>query len=66
LGPIDLAREADRAAQHFHVTDLANGQIVVATPQKFNEAGFNQSQYCAWHDYTTPVSYPGVTRASRL
>jgi len=61
LSPLDLAREADRAAQYFHVTDLANAQIVVATPQKFNEAGFNQSQYCAWHDFTTPISYPGVT-----
>ena len=61
LSPLDLAREADRAAQHFHVTDLADSQIVVATPQKFNEAGFNQSQYCAWHDFTTPISYPGVT-----
>jgi len=61
LSPIDLAREADRASQYFHVTDLANSQIVVATPQKFNEAGFNQSQYCAWHDFTTPISYPGVT-----
>jgi len=61
LSPIDLAREADRASQYFHVTDLANSQIVVATPQKFNEAGFNQNQYCAWHDFTTPISYPGVT-----
>ncbi len=61
LSPLDLAREADRAAQHFQVTDLSNAQIVVATPQKFNAAGFNQSQYCAWHDYTTPISYPGVT-----
>ena len=43
------------------MTDLADSQIVVATPQKFNEAGFNQSQYCAWHDFTTPISYPGVT-----
>src|SRR6202045_133570 len=29
--------------------------------RKFNDAGFNQNSYCAWHDYTTPVSYPGVT-----
>lgn len=62
LSPLDLAREADHAAQHFQVTDLTNAQIVVATPQKFNEAGFNQSQYCAWHDFTTPISYPGVTQ----
>ena len=61
LSPLDLAREAALAAQHFGITDLHNAQIVVATPQKFNEAGFNQNQYCAWHDFTTPISYPGVT-----
>jgi hypothetical protein len=27
----------------------------------YNEAGFNQNSYCAWHDYTTPVAYPDVT-----
>ena len=61
LAPIDLAREAARAAQHFGIKDLANAQIVVATPQMYNEAGFNGNNYCAWHDYTTPVAYPGVT-----
>ncbi len=52
LSPMDLAREAARAAQVFHATDLADSNFVIATPQKFNDAGFNQSQYCAWHDYT--------------
>jgi hypothetical protein len=60
LAPIELAQEAARAAQHFSATDLADSNFVIATPQKFNEAGFNQSQYCAWHDYTTPTGYPGV------
>ena len=60
LAPIDLAKEAARAVQYFHVTDLADSNIVVATPQKYNDAGFNQNQYCAWHDFTTPISYPGV------
>ena len=60
LAPIDLAREAARAVQYFHATDLAGSNFVIATPQKFNDAGFNQSQYCAWHDFTTPVGYPGV------
>jgi len=60
LAPIELAREADRAARHFGITDFANAQIVVAQPQKYNDAGFNQLNYCAWHDFTTPVSYPGV------
>jgi hypothetical protein len=61
LSPLELAQEAARAAQHFGIADLTNAQVVVATPQKFNEAGFNQSSYCAWHDFTTPLSYPGVT-----
>jgi hypothetical protein len=60
LSPIDLAREAARAVQFFHATDLADSNFVIATPQKFNDAGFNQNQYCAWHDYTTPAGYPGV------
>jgi hypothetical protein len=60
LAPTDLASEAARAVQYFHATDLANSNFVIATPQKFNDAGFNQSQYCAWHDYTTPAGYPGV------
>jgi hypothetical protein len=61
LTPLELAQEAARAAKHFGVTDLTNSQLIVATPQKFNEAGFNQNSYCAWHDFTTPLSYPGVT-----
>ena len=62
LQPIELAQEAARAVAHFGIAskDLPNVQIVVATPQMFNEAGFNAANYCAWHDYTTPVAYPGV------
>jgi serine protease len=60
LSAIELAQEAALAVQHFHITDLANAQVVVAQPQKYNDAGFNQNSYCAYHDYTTPVSYPGV------
>src|ERR1700730_10512718 len=61
LSPLELAQEAARGALRFGIGDLANAQVVVATPQKFNEAGFNQNSYCAWHDFTTPLSYPGVT-----
>lgn len=61
LSPLELAQEAARALQYFGITDLNDAQVVVATPQKFNEAGFNQNAYCAWHDFTTPLSYPGVT-----
>jgi hypothetical protein len=60
LSPLELAQEAARGVLHFGIGDLTNSQIVVATPQKFNEAGFNQNSYCAWHDFTTPLSYPGV------
>jgi serine protease len=58
---LELALEAQRAVAHFGITDLANSQIVVAQPQKDNEAGFNGGVgYCAWHDYTQPSTYPGV------
>ncbi len=60
LTPLEIAAEAAHAAQVLHVTDFKNTNLVIATPQKFNEAGFNQGNYCAWHDFTTPVAYPGV------
>jgi serine protease len=62
LSGLELAQEAERAVQHFGVTDLNNSQFVIAQPQMFNEAGFNSGAgYCAWHDYTQPSTYPGVT-----
>lgn len=62
LTGLELAQEAERAVSHFGVSDLANSQFVIAQPQKFNEAGFNGGVgYCAWHDYTQPQYYPGVT-----
>ena len=61
LSPLELAQEAGRAAQHFGLNKTANANFVVATPQMYNDAGFNQGSYCAWHDYVTPISYPGVT-----
>jgi serine protease len=58
---LELAQEAQRAVAHFGVTDLDNSQFVIAQPQMYNEAGFNQGVgYCAWHDYTQPQFYPGV------
>ena len=60
LSGIELAQEAARGVLHFHITDLANAQVVVAQPQMYNDAGFNSNSYCAYHDYTTPTSYPGV------
>ncbi len=62
LTGLELAQEADRARVHFGVTDLKNSQFVIAQPQKYSEEGFNTGAgYCAWHDYTTPPNYPGVT-----
>jgi serine protease len=58
---LELAQEAQRAVAHFGITDLDNSQVVIAQPQKDNEAGFNAGAgYCAWHDYTQPQFYPGV------
>jgi serine protease len=58
---LELAQEAQRAVAHFGVTDLKNSQFVIATPQNYNEEGFNSGAgYCAWHDYTTAGAYPGV------
>lgn len=61
LSPQDIAEEAARGAAYFAIKDFADANVVVATPQKYNAAGFNQGSYCAWHDFTTPVAYPGVT-----
>jgi serine protease len=58
---LELAQEAQRAVAHFGITDLKNSQVVVAQPQRYNEAGFNGGVgYCAWHDYTQQQYYPGV------
>jgi serine protease len=58
---LELAQEAQRAVVHFGISDLHNSQVVVAQPQRYNEAGFNSGAgYCAWHDYTQPAYYPGV------
>jgi serine protease len=73
---LNIAQEADRSVTHFEnldpdnpiVIDRTNAQFVIATPQRFNEKGFNSGGgYCAWHDYSTgfdangaPI-YPGVS-----
>jgi hypothetical protein len=54
----DLALEATRAAQHFHVRGraLANANFIIAQPQAFSDPNaVNPSSifgYCAFHDYT--------------
>lgn len=62
LSAADYAAEAGRAVDHFNAgTPDANANYIVATPKAFNDAGFNQQSYCAYHDYTTTTGYPGVT-----
>jgi serine protease len=50
----DLAVEAERAAKHFRVTDLADADFVIAQPEKFTDPNALASGYCAFHDYTQP------------
>ena len=49
----DIASEGLAGLRHFGITDVANSHIVVAQPVNANDAGFNSSQYCAWHDVST-------------
>jgi hypothetical protein len=62
----DLGAEAARAAKHFHVTDLANADFVIAQPPQFSDPNAIASGYCAFHDYTQPSVeggiYNGVTQ----
>ena len=53
----DLAAEAARAVAHFHVSDLADANFVIAQPRQFSDPNAYASGYCAFHDYT----YPGVS-----
>lgn len=57
LSAQDIGNEALRAIHRFGITDFANSDIVVAQPQNANDAGFNQGQYCAWHDWSTNTGY---------
>jgi len=52
----DLAAEAARAVAHFHITDLANANIVIAQPANHSDPNAVSTGYCAFHGYT----YPGV------
>jgi serine protease len=61
----DLAAEAQRAAQHFGITDLANANLVIAQPPGFSDPNALSQGYCAFHDYTQPGVegglYNGIT-----
>jgi serine protease len=56
----DLAAEAARAAAHFHVTDLANADFVIAQPPSYSDPNALSSGYCAFHDYTQPGVAGGI------
>jgi serine protease len=51
----DLAREAARAVTHFHITDLADADVVIAQPPSYSDPNALSTGYCAFHDYTQPV-----------
>ena len=52
-----IGPEAVRAAQHFHITDLHNSTVLVASPPGRNPTGFVEGQYCAWHSWTDGLSF---------
>ena len=56
----DLATEAARAVEHFHVTDLADANFVIAQPRDFTDPNAIASGYCAFHDYTEPGVEHGI------
>jgi serine protease len=61
----DLAREAELAVKHFHITNLANANIVIAQPANYSDPNAVSTGYCAFHDYTQPGVesgwYNGIT-----
>jgi hypothetical protein len=56
----DLAAEAAKAVRHFHITDLADANIVVAQPPAFSDPNALSTGYCAFHDYTEPGLEGGI------
>jgi serine protease len=56
----DLAAEAARAVSHFHITDLANADIVIAQPANYSDPNALSTGYCAFHDYTQPGLEGGI------
>ena len=56
----DMAKEAERAAIHFHVPDsqLINSNFVIAQPQHFSDPIAQADGYCAFHDYVQPSIDP--------
>ncbi len=55
-----MAQEAARAVAHFHVTDLADSNFIIAQPQNFSDPAAASTGYCAFHDYTEPGIEGGI------
>jgi serine protease len=56
----DLAAEAARAVQHFHITDLKDSNLIIAQPPNFSDPNALSTGYCAFHDYTLPNLEGGI------
>jgi hypothetical protein len=56
----DLAAEAARAVAHFHITDLADANLIIAQPPNYSDPNALSTGYCAFHDYTEPGIESGI------
>ena len=56
----DMAKEAQKAAAHFKVTDLTNANFVIVQPPGFSDPQALSQGYCAFHDYTEPGIEGGI------
>jgi hypothetical protein len=48
----DLAAEAQRAINHFGITDVKDANIIIAQPPAYSDPNALSQGYCAFHDYT--------------
>jgi serine protease len=55
-----LGKEAQAAAQHFGITDLADANIVIVQPPGLSDPNALSQGYCAFHDYVWPGVESGV------
>ena len=55
-----MGQEAERAIQHFGITDLHNAQIAIVQPPGLSDPNALSQGYCAFHDYTQPDVFGGI------
>ena len=55
-----MAEEAQRAMNHFGVSDLLNANFIIAQPENFSDPQAASQGYCAFHDYTQPGIEGGI------